>query len=252
MNTYTVPSDAIVHTTSVDFMDRGIQVPVHLVQYDDRLPIIEVSLFKKREVYTLPSNFEANIRFGKKDGTFVLNPVLGKSADGSKVYVEVTLQMVTNYGCFEPIIELVSDSKVAGSGYFNVIVDRNPVQQTDIESSSEWKTIQGLVEQAEHAAGRAEDALSEFVDVTVSSETLPAGDDVDVEKTGGGSAPYNLNFKIPRGDSGVYIGTEPPTDPTVDVWIDPSAEGDVVDTEVVITLFDGTQITKGVLTWENE
>lgn len=253
MNTYTISSDAIVHTTSVDFMDRGIQVPVHLVQYDDRLPIIEVSLFKNRESYTLPSSAEANIRFGKKDGTFVINPVLGKSSDGKKVYVEVTLQMVTNYGCFEPIIELVVNSKIAGSGYFNVIVDRNPVQQTDVESTTEWKTIEGMVERAETAARAAEESSSAVVDMTVGATTGLPGSDASVTKSGGtGTTPVHLEFSIPRGSSGVELSSMEPTDPTVNVWIDPTAEGDIDTTEVLITLFDGTQITKGVLTWENE
>ena len=36
----------------------------------------------------------------------------------------------------------------------------------------------------------------------------------------------NLHFGIPNGESGVYIGTEAPTDPEVNVWIDTNGDVD--------------------------
>lgn len=40
----------------------------------------------------------------------------------------------------------------------------------------------------------------------------------------GSSARAILNFTIPRGDNGVYVGTDEPTDDEVNVWIDPTGD----------------------------
>lgn len=55
---------------------------------------------------------------------------------------------------------------------------------------------------AQESAESAEQSAEEIKNLTVSSETLPAGSSATVEKTGGDGEPFNLHFAIPRGDVG--------------------------------------------------
>ena len=71
VTTYAIPSGRIVHETKVDFSYRSVQKPIHIVQYDKQLPIIAVSLYVSGNLYSLPANFDVNVKLGKRDKTFV-------------------------------------------------------------------------------------------------------------------------------------------------------------------------------------
>lgn len=159
LSVYTPNDRQIIHYTSVDFSSRPISEPVHLVQYDDTLPILSVSLFKNGQPYILPRTANANIRWGKLDGTFVYNPALGTNSDRSILYFTITIQMVTGFGECHPIVEIEDDTEVAGSASIRVIIDRNPIQHGSIESSVEYQTGQMFAKRAEESAQRA--AVSE-------------------------------------------------------------------------------------------
>lgn len=156
MNAYTPGLDRIIHSTSADFNKRTLPRPVHVVQYDDGIPILAVTLYLDGNQYTIPANAEMNIRFGKKDGTFVYNPALGCSPDRHIVYFEITQQMTVFQGRFSPIAEVVIGGDIAGSGCLDIEIDRNPIQEGDIESSTEFITIQEYASRAETAANNAE------------------------------------------------------------------------------------------------
>lgn len=143
---YTPASDKFVHNVSVDFKRRAVNERIHVVQYDNSLPIIAVSLFSDYMPYSIPANAEGNIRIKKKDGTYVYNPALGCSSDGTVLYFEVTHQITTFPGVLEPIIEIRIGTMVAASGTIKVEVDKNPIQSGDIESTNEYKTIEGYVD----------------------------------------------------------------------------------------------------------
>lgn len=145
MTVYTIPENKIIHTTKIDMSLRAYIDSVHLMQYDVGLPILEVKLFNNGKPYTIPSSAEANIRFKKKDETFVYNPTLGKSSDGSTLYFEVTGQMTLFYGTFNPVIEIIVGNELACSAPLTIIIDKNPIQQGDTESSYEAKIIDDLV-----------------------------------------------------------------------------------------------------------
>ena len=69
LQTYSPPSTKIVHTTAVDFTSRpSIFKPVHLAQYDDKLPVVAVSLYNNGQEYVLPPGADANIRLGSYKG----------------------------------------------------------------------------------------------------------------------------------------------------------------------------------------
>lgn len=155
IGTYIPDSNKIIHTTSVDFIKRYINDPVHLVQYDNSTPIIAIQLYSNGTPYVIPSGYDANVRVKKPDGTIIYNPVLGCDAARQIVYVEATTQMCAVDGEIYPIIEINQNgggtgaAEIAASGYFHVFVDKNPVQDADISSTSEAKAIQDYVTLAE-------------------------------------------------------------------------------------------------------
>jgi len=131
----------IVHETSVDFTRRVLAEPVHLVQYDESLPVVAVTCLDAGQYMTLTASDTVSIRMDKGDGTFIYNPALGMSADGHTVYVQITLQMTTNYGRFEPVLELLRGNGYGCSSPIPLFIDVNPVPEDEIESTSEYGTI---------------------------------------------------------------------------------------------------------------
>ena len=141
MNIYTVKSTDIVHNTSVDLITRWYTREVHIVQYDNSQPIVAVKLFKNSDRFVLPDGYEANLRFGKKDRTFIYKPVLGCNQDRDTVYFAVDEQMSMFYGKVNPIIEFTYNGAVVGSSSIPFVIDKNPIQIGDVESKSDYPAI---------------------------------------------------------------------------------------------------------------
>lgn len=159
---YVPDANRIIHSSSVDFVTRmALGQPVHVVQYDNKLPIIEVLMYKSGEEYMIPEGAEASVRVGKKDRTFVINPVLGCDSTRKKLYIEITQQMVAIWGDLYPVIEIVVDNKLACSSSIHIMVDKNPVQEGDIESANEFKQLVEYVGEAEASKNAAAKSASE-------------------------------------------------------------------------------------------
>lgn len=153
---YTPTSNDILHQVELDMVTRKqISEPVHLVQFDDRLPILEVHLYQDDIPYACPSGSDVSVRFEKPDNKIVYNPVLGWNSDRTIIYVQVTLQMTTAYGDANAILEVKSGDKTAGSGNFTVVVERNPVQEDSIESTDEVISLAGYADAAAQSAAKA-------------------------------------------------------------------------------------------------
>lgn len=152
---YSPPATAQIKACAVDFDLRRAPVPVHLVQYDKTIPILAVSLYKGSSPYTLPADAEVNVRMNKRNNLCVYNPALGCNESRDVVYVAVTPQMTTQDGTFEPILEVVINSGVAGTSPMQLVIRRNPVQEDAIEDTSEAKTLTELVSQAAASATAA-------------------------------------------------------------------------------------------------
>lgn len=148
IETYTLPEDrtVIVHETKVDFNQRCLQKTIHIMQYDKSLPIISVKLFSNGEPYVLPESAELRVRWGKRDRTFVYKEVLGCDETRQIAYFDVDEQMSYFDGPCNPILELTINGKIAGSSYIPFNIDRNPIQNTDIESHSEYPEVVEVIE----------------------------------------------------------------------------------------------------------
>ncbi|MBR6287809.1 MAG: BppU family phage baseplate upper protein [Acholeplasmatales bacterium] len=157
-------TDRIIHETSVDFIKRIIQSSIHIMQYDNNLPLIAVKLYKNGQDYILSSTAIVKIRWRKKDGTIVYKAVLGTNETRDTVYFEVDEQMTYFDGKNTPILEVTvpipqsEDTRMAGSGYLYFEIDRNPIQNGDIESQSEYPDLVEAVRRAEAAEATAVEA----------------------------------------------------------------------------------------------
>lgn len=144
---YTIPANKIVHYTQVDISSwHCIVGPIHVVQYDNKIPIVAVKLRNNGASYIIDaSSMEAWIRWKKPDGTFVRKQALGCDATQNTLYFEITQQMVMHYGTVKPVVELVipavsnGEPSVACSSSFSVIIDKNPIQNGDIESTTVYE-----------------------------------------------------------------------------------------------------------------
>ena len=170
MGVYTPDSNRVVHYTYADMTARQIVRPVHLVQYDQGLPIIAVKLYNDGLEYTIPTGATVNIRCGKVDGNFVYNPALGWDSAMHTVYFEVTKQMTALAGEINPIVEIELNNKIVSSGAIAVQIDFNPVQEQSIRSTTEYLTAKQYAEQAVDAAAKA----ASYADSAASSKNAAA------------------------------------------------------------------------------
>ena len=155
---YSPPSAAQVKNCTADFDLRRAPVPIHLVQFDKTIPILAVALYKGGTAYKLPEDAEANVRMGKRNNLYVYNPVLGCNEGRTLVYVAVTPQMTTQDGVFYPILEVLAGGGVGGTSPLQLVIQRNPVQEGDLEDTSEAQTLADLVSQAAASANAAADS----------------------------------------------------------------------------------------------
>lgn len=155
---YSPPSAAQVKNCTADFDLRRALVPINLVQFDKTIPILAVALYKGGTAYKLPEDAEANVRMGKRNNLYVYNPVLGCNEGRNLVYVAVTPQMTTQDGVFYPILEVLADGGVAGTSPLQLVIQRNPVQEGDLEDTSEAQTLADLASQAAASANAAADS----------------------------------------------------------------------------------------------
>ena len=139
-------STAHLKSCTVDFDSRPDKKAVNLVQYDQTIPILCVSLKKGGTEYKVPSDADVNIRMDKRDGYHVYNPALGVNAERTIAYFAVTTQMSTGWGDYYPIVEITVGGGIAGSAPIWLHFDRNPLPENAIISSDEYKTIQQLLE----------------------------------------------------------------------------------------------------------
>lgn len=171
---YSPPAEALIKATRADFDRRDVVQPVHLVQYDDTLPVLAVALYKGGQPWTLPTGADVNLRMDKKDGHYVYNPALGVSSDRSTVYMAVTAQMTTGYGTFAPVVEVLAGGGVAGMAALQLDIDRNPLPDGMLESTDEYKAVQVLAAEVAANAKIVRDNEAGIQDVRENIEAIKA------------------------------------------------------------------------------
>lgn len=148
---YEPDANRIIHKTQVDFVRRdALGTPVHLVQGDDKLPVVEVGVFKDGVPYAIPEAASGNIRWKKPQPSpyYVYNPLLGVSADRTKVYLEITQQMTTTPGQVAAVLEIIVSADIGMSGPLLIFMDKNPIQEGDFRDTNEFKSFEEYVDDA--------------------------------------------------------------------------------------------------------
>ena len=161
------PANAIQHPAKVYLLSRRLPDIVHLVQYDQTLPVLAVELLQGDAPYTVPEDAAVNIRMAKPvpSNKKVYNPAYGISEDRHTVYIAVTPQMTVVAGCTNPVIEVVVDGGIACTGTLRLEIDPNPVQETDLIDTDEYKTLEEILAEAQAAAQIVQDNEQALQDV---------------------------------------------------------------------------------------
>lgn len=89
-------------------------------------------------------------------------------------------------------------------------------------AAEDAKEVQSIVDELREALKEASAVAALSVNAQSISSDRPAYADLTKDADGN----YNIAFGIPKGTSGVQMSNEEPTDPEVDVWINPNGESD--------------------------
>lgn len=217
---------------------------------DDKAHRFDVSLYLDKKPLELPSGASVSAYFIRycDNGTL---PLTGE-ASGNVASVTLTKACYNKSGAFALIIKVlegdVTSTVFYGEGSMFVsrtdtLIDTENVipsleellamvdvmEKATAESQTATASATKAAEDANKAAQWANEeaeAAQGWADATTTTVTLEAGEDADVNLSTAESGAKVLEFSIPRGESGVYIGPDEPTDPTVQVWIDSDGEAD--------------------------
>lgn len=189
MDIYTENKSDLIHETSVDFVLRSVSKEVHVVQYDNLLPIIKVNLFNDGERYSLPEGAKINMRLGKVDHTFVYKAITKCNLERNAVYFDVDYQMTVIDSKIIIVLELQIEQTegIASSSPIIFIIDRNPIQNEDIESDSEFPLLYELEAQVEKNTEDIEALIVEggepnvIESVSVNENVLPVDENKNVD-----------------------------------------------------------------------
>lgn len=156
--TYTPGENDLVYNTVVTMGSYSSPQPVVIKQYDS-LPIIAAKMRKDGNDYQVPDGAAVNIRLHKRSGTFIYSSVKGISQDRKIAYIQLTSNMTAVYGRTMPCLEIVVNGSVACTGDMVWDIQRNPVQEDDVEDTSEGQYIQEMAAQVQAFEDTYQEAL---------------------------------------------------------------------------------------------
>lgn len=185
-------------------------------------------------------NYAKKITFLDARGLNPVNVVLGVNlieniVRDRRVYlVPIPAEPMAEAGWLTFVIEGTLNNKVQKSFADKLEVKDAPDTDDAVNAvdpvPSEVEQIQTEIEYIKDNIHDAVEAKEAIQNMSVSAETLRSGEQAFVEKTEKDGV-VNLHYGLPAGnkgdtgDSGVYLGSDEPTDPNVNVWIDPDGDG---------------------------
>lgn len=186
-------------------------------------------------------DYAKKVTFIDARGQNPVDVVLGVNmleAGETNVYlVPIPAEPMAVAGMLTFIIEGVLDNKVQKS--FTDRLEVKDAPNTDDATNAVDPTpsdLEQMQSELEYIKGNIHEAVESreaIENMSVSAETLKTGEEAFVRKTEENGV-VNLHYGLPAGErgatgySGVYIGSSEPTDPDVNVWIDPYGGGDFI------------------------
>lgn len=156
MKIYTPINEQVIHETRIDLGVSNVAPTINIMQYDRGLSVIKVELFNNNKEYNIPEGTSASVRVCKPDGKLIYNPVLGIDKDKKNVlYIEVDEQLSVSYGNVRLVVELNFQNGTVSTSNININVNKNPVQQDDIISTSKYEEIHKIAAEVEINASKA-------------------------------------------------------------------------------------------------
>lgn len=151
-NGQTIPDNRIISIVTASLIgNQNITSNISVIQYDNTLPVVGVNLLTNNNNQYMPSKSDTLcVRMGKHDGKGVVNECLGFDSNGT-IYFAVTQQMAAAYGMGRAVIEISNTDGVKSSSVISINVVKNPVQEDQIESENEFKTVTELLQEVQTA-----------------------------------------------------------------------------------------------------
>ena len=128
MTVHTETDSEIIHETEVDFVLRPVSTPIHLVQFDNSLPLIKVNLLKNGRKFVIPDGVQVYLKFlnaeiGVANVKFEITEC---NEDHDAVYFGVTSAMTNLFQKTFGVISFKSGDDEAHSSPLHFIIDKNP------------------------------------------------------------------------------------------------------------------------------
>ena len=136
----------ITHTYDLDMVPGGVQVVVHLSQYDDDFSLV-FNLFARTGDFTIPSGTNAYIRGTKLDGTgYSVSANLDISNKRVTVSGDKQLTAVAGAQTFE--LSLVRNNKTHNTANFVLWIERAALDKDTPPSQSVLRELVGYIDRA--------------------------------------------------------------------------------------------------------
>ena len=128
MTVHAETDSEIIHETEVDFVLRPVSTPIHLVQFDNSLPLIKVNLLKNGRKFVIPDGMKVYLKFlnAKVGVDNVSFEITECSEDETAVYFKVTSAMTNLFQKTFGVISLKQGDYEAHSSPLHFIIDVNP------------------------------------------------------------------------------------------------------------------------------
>ena len=175
-STYTPPAVKLVHEVTVDMILRPTTQPIHLVQNDDRLPILAVTFTKNGLDYTIPEEDDehevgVNLKMLKPNAKMYWISCLGVSEDRNVAYFEMDRTATSISGGMKAHAEIVYGDQVGFSSPIEIVIDQSPTWDNAPLTPSEHDIIANVKAVVDEVAEYANVAKAESSAATASAQT---------------------------------------------------------------------------------
>ena len=200
----------ITHTYELDMVPGGVQVVVHLSQYDDDFSLV-FNLFARTGTLSVPNGTSVRIRGTKLDGTGYFRTLSGSYgsislSDPTRPVVTVNgdKQMTAVAGAQIFELSLIYNNKELSTANFVIWVERAALDKDTVPSTSELRELISYIDQASEiiAAGQQYASYQNALEATATRAETAASSAQEASATAS-SKVSQINTKYQEAISGI-------------------------------------------------